>query len=179
MKALPEFCDRVLIESEAIQQRVTELARELERTHEGEVVLATVLKGGLFFMADLCRNLDLDVRLDFMAIAPYRHGHPGSVQVTKDLDEDLTGRDVVLVEDMVDTGLTLNYIRKQLLARNPARLQVCALFDKPARRIATVPLEYVGFELPDHFVVGYGLDLNGLYRNLPYLASVRDAEVGA
>lgn len=174
MSALPSVCDEILIEDARIQSRVAELAAEIEARAADEVVLATVLRGGLFFLADLCRRTALDTRLDFMAIAPYRHGHPGSVQVTKDLDEDISGKHVILVEDMVDTGLTLNYIRNQLLSRGPAKLEVCALFDKPARRIANVPLDYIGFELPDRFVVGYGLDFRGRLRNLPYLASVRE-----
>lgn len=174
-RPLPEVCDGIIVEADAISARVSELGEAITRAHGGrEVRLVTVLRGGLFFLADLCRAVDAHVTLDFMAVTPFAPGQGGVVRVTKDLSDDIGGADVVLVEDMVDTGLTLNYVRTMLLAHRPRSLEVCALFDKPARRIADVPIAYRGFELPDRFVVGYGLDLGGRYRNLPYLATVRD-----
>ncbi len=173
MIPLPPECDAVVLTEQQIAERVSELGLAVASEHEGEDLrLITVLKGGLFFLSDLCREVDLPLSVDFLSISPYRHGHSGSVQVTKDLDDDIAGASIVLVEDMVDTGLTLNYILRLLRERGAARVEVCALFDKPARRIAEVPLAYRGFSLADGFYVGYGLDLDGRYRNLPYLASV-------
>lgn len=158
----------------ALATRVGELGRELTECHEGAPLhLVTVLKGGLFFLADLCRAVDADITLDFLAVAPYIHGRGGAVQLTKDLDDDIEGSHVVLVEDVVDTGLTVNYVMSFLRARQPASLEICALLDKPARRIAEVPIAYTGFSMSDRFLVGYGLDLNGRYRNLPYVAELR------
>lgn len=172
---LPDVCDAVVVSADEISARVAELGSAITEAHHGnEVTLVTVLRGGLLFTADLCRAIDAPLTLDFMAVAPFQPGHGGVVRVTKDLSDDIRGSAVVLVEDMVDTGLTLNYVRTLLLAHEPASLEVCALFDKPARRIAEVPLAFRGFELPDRFVVGYGLDLGGRYRNLPYVASVRE-----
>ena len=130
--------------------------------------------GGVFFLADLVRAIDLALHVDFMAVSPYTPGVGGVVRVTKDLDEDIAGKSVVLVEDVIDTGLTLNYVLKLLKARNPATLEVCALLDKDVRRIADVNVSYLGFKIPDHFVIGYGLDLRGRYRNLPYVATLRE-----
>lgn len=172
---LPAVCDRVLVDEEAIRTRVAELGAQIAEDFVGEDLrLVTVLKGGLFFLADLSRAIDLPLTLDFMAVSPYEAGVGGTVRVTKDLSDGITGASVVLVEDIVDTGLTVNYVLSLLRAHAPARLEICALLDKPARRIADVPIAYRGFVLPDHFVVGYGLDLAGRYRNLPYVASVRD-----
>jgi hypoxanthine phosphoribosyltransferase len=175
---LPEICDRVLIESDVLQQRVTELGAQIARDFAGEDLrLVTVLKGGLFFLADLCRACDTSLCLDFLAVSQYSAGVGGMVRVTKDLSDDIAGASVVLVEDVVDTGLTVNYVVSLLRAHDPARLEVCTLLDKPSRRIADVPVAYKGFTLPDNFVVGYGLDLNGRYRELPYVASLKDAAV--
>lgn len=175
---LPLECERVLVSAERIAERVRELAGAIERDHGGcDVHLVTVLRGGLFFLVDLMRALDLPVTIDFMAIAPYRPGGGPSVRVTKDLDEDIEGRCVILVEDVIDTGLTVNYVRSLLLGRRPAELAVCALFDKPARRIADVPIAYRGFEMGDEFLVGYGLDLDGRYRNLPFVAALKEEAV--
>lgn len=136
-----------------------------------------MLKGGLFFLADLCRAIDLPIQIDFMAVSPYSVGAGGTVRVTKDLADDIGGVNVLLVEDVVDTGLTVNYVLSLLRAHGPARLEVCTLLDKAHRRIADVPIAYRGFTLPDNFVIGYGLDLDGRYRNLPYVASLRDEAV--
>ena len=175
---LPDVCDGILVDEAAIHTRVGELAEQITRDYAGERIhLVTVLKGGLFFVADLCRKIDLPVSLDFMAVSQYTQGVGGVVRLTKDLSDDISGTSVVLVEDVVDTGLTVNYVLSLLRAHAPARLEVCTLLDKPARRIADVPIRYRGFTLPDRFVVGYGLDLAGRYRNLPCVASVRDEAV--
>lgn len=175
---LPPECDRVVVSADEIAERVAELGAQITADHDGrEVRLVTVLRGGLLFLADLSRSIDAPVTMDFMAVSPFVPGQGGVVRVTKDLTDDIGGADVVLVEDMVDTGLTVNYVISLLKAHRPRSLEVCALFDKPARRIADVPIAYRGFELPDRFVVGYGLDLAGRYRNLPYLASLRDESV--
>ena len=175
---LPDICDGILVDEVAIHTRVKELAEQITRDYAGERLhLVTVLKGGLFFVADLCRKIELPVSLDFMAVSQYTKGVGGVVRLTKDLSDDIGGASVVLVEDVVDTGLTVNYVHSLLRAHGPARLEVCTLLDKPARRIADVPIAYRGFTLPDRFLVGYGLDLSGRYRNLPYLATLRDEAV--
>ena len=154
------------------------MAAEIERDYLGEDLrLVTVLKGGLYFLADLARSIDLPLSMDFMAVSPYSVGRGGVVRVTKDLSDDIGGSSVLLVEDVVDTGLTVNYVLSLLRAHNPARLDVCTLLDKPARRIAEVPITYRGFTMSDRFLVGYGLDLDGRYRNLPYVGSLRDEVV--
>lgn len=172
---LPDICSHVVVDEDAIARRVAELGAELSRDLAGEdVTLVSVLRGGLFFLADLSRALTLDPIMDFIAVAPYvPGGAPGVVRLTKDLDDDIEGRAVVLVEDVVDTGLTVNYVLSLLAARRPKRLLLCTLLDKPARRIAEVDIAYTGFELSDDFLVGYGLDVRGRYRNLPYVAAVR------
>jgi len=178
MTCLPDVCESVLVTEKVLGERVIELGEQIARDYQGEkLCLVTVLKGGLFFLADLCRAIDLPLRIDFIAVTPYEFGAGGRVRVTKDLSEDVSGAHVILVEDVVDTGLTVNYVLSFLRAHQPAQLDVCALLDKEARRIADVPIAYRGFTLPDRFVIGYGLDLAGRYRNLPYVASVRDEVV--
>jgi hypoxanthine phosphoribosyltransferase len=175
---LPAEARHVVIDEEAIRTRVQELGRQITADYAGEDLrLVTVLKGGLFFLADLCRAIELPLCIDFMAVSPYTPGLGGAVRVTKDLSDDISGASVLLVEDVVDTGLTVNYIYSLLAARGPARLDICALLDKPARRIAQVPVAYTGFEMGDTFLVGYGLDLDGRYRNLTSILAVRDESV--
>jgi hypoxanthine phosphoribosyltransferase len=170
---LPPICERVELDSVTIQRRVRELGEQLtEDFGDTDLRLVTVLRGGLFFLADLCRTIDADVKLDFLAVAPYAHGQGGAVRVTKDLDDSVKGSTIIIVEDVVDTGLTLNYILSFLRAHEPERCVVCALMDKPARRIAPIDIAYCGFEMSDRFLVGYGLDVAGRYRHLPYVASV-------
>jgi len=166
----------LLLDTGQIRQRVRELAQAIAADHAGqELVLVTVLRGGLYFLADLCRELPDPVRLDFMAITSYGPlQHPGGVRITKDLDENLEGKHVLVVEDIIDTGLTLNYLLGVLASRKPASLEVAVLFDRDQRRIADVPVAYRGFHMPDVFAVGYGLDLYGRYRNLPYLGVLRE-----
>jgi hypoxanthine phosphoribosyltransferase len=139
------------------------------------LVMVGVLKGSAFFLADLMRTMSIDVAVDFMSISAYSAGaQSGVVKIVKDLEQDLVGRDVLIVEDIVDTGLTLNYLRRTLGDRSPRSLRTITLLDKLARRIVPVELEYAGFEIPDVFVIGYGLDFQGLYRNLPDILAVRD-----
>ena len=176
---LPPECADVVLGAEEIANRVAELGSSIAQRHAGEDLrLITVLRGGAFFLADLMRAVDAPLRVDFLAVAAYTPGG-GSVRMTKDLDDDITGARVILVEDVVDTGLTVNYVLSFLRSHNPASLEVCTLLDKPARRIAQVPISLTGFEVSDRFLVGYGLDLYGRYRNLPYVAAVRDEVVFA
>jgi hypoxanthine phosphoribosyltransferase len=166
----------ILFDTGQIQSRVAEMGAAIGADYDGrEVVLATVLRGGLFFLSDLCRAVPDPVRLDFMAISAYGAlAHPGGVRITKDLDEDIEGKHVLIVEDIVDTGLTLNYLLGVLRSRRPASLEVAVLLDRDQRRIADVPIAYRGFHMPDVFAVGYGLDLKGRYRNLPYVGVLRE-----
>jgi hypoxanthine phosphoribosyltransferase len=167
--------ERVLLPAERIAERVRELGAAITADYDGrDVRLVTVLRGGVFFLADLSRAIDLPCHLDFMAVSSYAGGRPGVVRITKDLDDPVEGASVIVVEDIVDTGLTLSYILRILRQREPASLEVCALLDKDVRRIVDLPIAYRGFGIPDRFVVGYGLDLRGLYRNLPFVATVSD-----
>jgi len=171
----------LLIDTDRIQARVRELGAAISADYAGsEVVLVTVLRGGLFFLADLCRAVDDPVRLDFMAISSYAGSHEsGGVRITKDLDENIEGKHVLVVEDIVDTGLTLNYLLGVLRSRRPASLQVAVLLDRDQRRIADVPIAYRGFRMPDVFAVGYGLDLNGRFRNFAYLGVLSEDVLAA
>lgn len=172
---LPAICREVVLDETTIADRVAELGAVLAERYAGEDLrLVTVLRGGLFFLADLARAIPLDLSIDFLGIAPYRPGQGGVAQLTKDLSDDIRGAAVVLVEDVVDTGLTVHYVSKLLKGHEPASFEICALLDKPARRIAELPLAYVGFEMSDDFLVGYGLDVGGRYRNLPYVATVAE-----
>lgn len=164
----------LLIDRASIARRIAELGAELAGLFADEQppVLVGVLKGSAMFLADLIRAMDIDVVVDFMSISSYSQS--GVVRIVKDLDEDVRGRDVVIVEDIVDTGLTLNYLRKTLTQREPDSLRAVTLLDKTARRIIPVPLEFSAFEIPDVFVVGYGLDFQGLYRNAADILAVRD-----
>lgn len=160
---------KVLITSESLHARIAELGAEITADHAGRApLLVAVLKGAVMFMADLARSIALPVELDFMAVSSYGTATKtsGVVRIVKDLDIDLSGRDVIIVEDIVDSGLTLNYLRKNLQARNPASLEVCALLLKEGMQKVEPDLRYVGFRIPDEFVVGYGLDVAERYRNL-------------
>lgn len=166
---------QALVTEEALRQRVADLGYEIGASYSGvsrPPLLVSVLKGSTFFLADLIRTMTIDVNVDFMSISSY--GPPGIVRILKDLETDVSDRDVLIVEDIVDTGLTLNYLRKTLLQRLPASLKTVTLLDKVARRIVPVMVEYTGFEIPDVFVVGYGLDFQGRYRNCPSILAVRD-----
>jgi hypoxanthine phosphoribosyltransferase len=160
----------VLIPSSEIQEKVRELGARITEDYRGErPLLIGVLRGAVVVMGDLMRNIDLPCEIDFMDISSYGAGSTSSgvVRILKDLDEDISGRHVIVVEDIVDTGLTLSYLMRSLRARKPASLEICALLTKPSRRRVELPVKYLGFEVPDEFVVGYGLDFAGAYRNLP------------
>ena len=165
----------VLIPEEKIDERVNELGKQISRDYQGKSIhLVCVLKGAYTFLADLSRAIEIPVTLDFLAVSSYNEGTStsGAVQLTKDLDTALEGRDVLIVEDIADTGLTLRYLYNMLNARRPRSLKVIALLSKPSRRTVDVPVDYVGFEIEDRFVVGYGLDVDQKYRNLRYIAAV-------
>jgi len=163
----------VLVEAEDLQRRVGELAAEISRDYEGrDLVLVGVLKGAVFFVADLMRSLEVPCELDFMAVTSYGSAtdSSGVVRILKDLDSSIEGREVLIVEDIIDSGLTLHYLIRNLRARNPASLEVCALLTKPERRRVDLPIRYVGFEIPNRFAIGYGLDYDQRFRNLDYVA---------
>jgi len=162
----------VLYTEEQLQARIAELCRRIEVDYEGrDLLLVGVLRGAVMVMADLARELKRDVEMDWMAVSSYGAGtqSSGVVRIVKDLDTDLDGRHVLIVEDIVDSGLTLSWLKANLESRNPASIEICALLTKPARREIDVPVRYVGFEIPDRFVIGYGLDFAERYRNLPYV----------
>ncbi len=168
---------RVLLDHDRIQARVRELAMQIDRDYAAadDLLLVGVLKGSVMFIVDLARSLQRLLALDFIAISSYGKSTEtsGVVRVLKDLDSDIGGRHVLIVEDIVDSGLTLAYLRENLQRRNPASLRVCALLDKPERRTADVTVDYIGFHIPNEFVVGYGLDYAERYRNLPYIGVLR------
>jgi len=167
----------VLIDEAALRQRIEELGEEISADYAGrDVLLVGVLKGAVFFMADLMRQLSLPCEIDFMAISSYGEGtdSSGVVRILKDLDSNITDRHVLVVEDIIDTGLTLSYLMRNLGAREPASLEVCALLVKHGRRESDVDVKYVGFEIPNQFVVGYGLDYAERYRNLPHVAVLQE-----
>ncbi len=169
----------VLISSERLQTRIDELAADINRDYTGlRPVLICVLKGAVFFMADIARRLDIELEMDFMAVSSYGSStdSSGVVRILKDLDMDIEGRHVLIVEDVIDSGLTLKYLTKNLNSRHPASLDIVTLLDKPGRRKARLPCRYVGFEIGDKFVVGYGLDLAEKYRNLPYIGILGEGE---
>ena len=165
-----------LVPAEDLQRRVAELGREISRDYEGrELMMIGVLKGAVLFMADLMRELTVPCEVDFMAVSSYGSAtdSSGVVRILKDLDAAIEGRDVLLVEDIVDSGLTLHYLLKNLKARDPGSLEVCALLTKPERRRVDLPIRYVGFEIPNRFAIGYGLDHGQKYRNLGYVAALK------
>ncbi len=169
--------EEVLIDEHALAQRISELGAEISADYaDRDVVLVGVLKGAIFFIADLMRTLDIPCEVDFMAISSYGSAthSSGVVRILKDLDVSIEGRHVLVVEDIVDSGLTLSYLVRTLRARQPASLEVCALLTKPARREVDVQCRYVGFEIPQRFVIGYGLDFAERYRNLPFVGTLRD-----
>jgi hypoxanthine phosphoribosyltransferase len=167
----------VLIDTDALSARIAELGAEISSDYEGrDLLLIGVLKGAVFFMADLMRKLTIPCEVDFMAISSYGAStdSSGVVRILKDLDINIEGRHVLVVEDIIDSGLTLSYLMRNLESREPATLEVCALLTKPDRREMEVPVRYIGFEIPNRFVIGYGLDFGERYRNLPYVAVLSD-----
>ena len=168
----------VLVPQEDLQRRVAELGAEISRDYEGRrPLLVAILKGAVPFLADLMRNLTVDCELDFMAVSSYGSStdSSGVVRILKDLDAPIAGRDVLIVEDIIDSGLTLQYLLRNLNARDPGSLEVCALLTKPERRRVDLPVRYVGFEIPNRFAIGYGLDHGERFRNLPYVAALRES----
>jgi hypoxanthine phosphoribosyltransferase len=167
----------VLIDTDALSARIAELGTEISSDYGGrDLLLIGVLKGAVFFMADLMRKLTIPCEVDFMAISSYGAStdSSGVVRILKDLDINIEGRHVLVVEDIIDSGLTLSYLMRNLESREPATLEVCALLTKPDRREMEVPVRYIGFEIPNRFVIGYGLDFGERYRNLPYVAVLSD-----
>ena len=170
--------DHVLINAQQIQRRVRQLGGQISLDYAGcQPVLVGVLKGVLCFVSDLMRHISLPLSVEFMSISHF-DGHEQGVKITKDLDRDITGQHVLMVEDIVDTGMTLNYLLNYLWTRHPASLKVCTLLDKRVRRLVEVPLDYAGFEVPDEFVVGYGLDYLEKYRNLPFIGVLKPQDDG-
>ena len=170
-----EHIGEILVQADELQHRIKEMAAEVSRDYRGrDLLLIGVLKGAVFFLADLMRELDVPCEVDFMAVSSYGSStdSSGVVRILKDLDAPLEGRNVLIVEDIVDSGLTLQYLMRTLEARNPASIEVCALLTKPERRKVDMPARYVGFEIPDKFAIGYGLDYDERYRNLPYVATL-------
>lgn len=174
-RCIIEDIEEVILAEEEIRARVAEMGAEISRDYaHKDPLLVGVLSGVVTFMADLVRHIRVPMTLDFMAISQYApSADSGTVRITKDLDHAITGRHVLFVEDVIDTGLTLNYLLRTLRTRDPASLRVCVLFDRPYRRLIDIPLAYQGFELPDRFVVGYGLDAEQHYRNLPYVGVLK------
>lgn len=178
-----DMIERILISQEALQNRIAELGQEISADYAGkDLVLICVLKGGITFLTDLMRKITVPHEVDFLAISSYGVGQresTGAVRLVMDLKGDIAGRDVLIVEDIVDTGQTMDYLLRLFWARQPASLRVCTLLDKPSRRTIDVSLDYIGFDIPDEFVLGYGLDLDEKYRNLPYVAVLKQGNSGS
>ncbi len=167
----------ILVSNEDLRRRIGELGAEISRDYEGrDLVMVGVLKGAVLFIADLMRDLTVPCEIDFMAVSSYgsETDSSGVVRILKDLDAPIEDRDVLIVEDIIDSGLTLHYLIKNLRARNPRSLEVCSLLTKPERRRVDLPIRYVGFEIPNRFAIGYGLDYAQRYRNLPYVAALSE-----
>ncbi|MDP9187993.1 MAG: hypoxanthine phosphoribosyltransferase [Actinomycetota bacterium] len=176
-----ELIGEVLVTEEDLQRRVRELGAEISRDYEGRtILLVAILKGAVPFIADLMRRLEVPSELDFMAVSSYGSStdSSGVVRILKDLDVSIAGRDVLIVEDIIDSGLTLHYLLRNLQAREPASLEVCSLLTKPERRRVDLPIRYVGFEIPNKFAIGYGLDHRESFRGLPYVAALRENPQG-
>jgi hypoxanthine phosphoribosyltransferase len=170
----PDEVVEILFSEAQILARVQDLARRITEDYAGgKLVLVSILRGSVFFTTDLARQIALPLSMDFLSISSYGEDSEGVVRITKDLEENIAGKDVLVVEDIVDTGFTLKYLLRTLGSRNPKTIEVCALLDRRARRIIEVDLKYIGFEIPDKFVVGYGLDYRQRHRNLPYIGVVK------
>ena len=179
--AIHDDVEEILLDEGAIQQRVRELAIELTADYaDRDPVLVSVLKGSLVFLADLMRGMEMPVSIDLMEVSSYGSGTEtsGQVRIIKDLSKPIEGRHVIVVEDIIDTGLTLNYLLRYLADKGPASVRVVCLLDKPARRLAEIPIDYRGFSIPDRFVIGYGLDYDERYRNLPYIGVLKPSVYG-
>jgi|SRR5581483_5796315 hypoxanthine phosphoribosyltransferase len=175
---LSEVLDQILIDEETLQARIAELGAQISRDYAGvnNLLLACVLKGGVVFLTDLMRHITVPHTIDFLAVSSYGQNireTTGIVRIDMDLRCNIDGLNVLIVEDIIDSGTTLAYIRRMLQARNPASIKICTLLSKPSRRIVNVDIDYIGFDIPNKFVFGYGLDLDELYRNLPYIGVAR------
>jgi hypoxanthine phosphoribosyltransferase len=182
VRTIHDDVEEVLLSAEALQARVAELGRQLSADYAGrDPVLVSVLKGSIVFLADLIRSMEIPLSVDLMEVSSYGAGTEtsGQVRILKDLSRSIEGREVIVVEDIIDTGLTLNYLLRYLGERNPASMRVCCLLDKPARRLAEIEIDYRGFTIPDRFVIGYGLDYDERYRNLPYVGVLRPSVYSA
>jgi len=167
----------VMIGKDELQKRIAELGAEISKDYKGESIMAIcVLKGAVLFMSDLIRELNIETKIDFMAVTSYGAStkSTGVVRILKDLDSNIEGENVIIVEDIIDSGLTLKYLKEYLLARKPKSLKICTLLDKPERRVADVSADYIGFTIENKFIVGYGLDYNQKYRNLPYISYLEE-----
>lgn len=167
---------KVLFTEEQLKEKCAEMGAQITKDYQGKnLVLVTVLKGAVVYMADLMRHIDLECAIDFMVVSSYGSGtkSTGVVKIVKDLDEDLSGKDILIVEDILDTGMTLNYLKGLLSSRNPASIRIATLLDKPERRAVELQADYVGYQVPDEFVVGYGLDYDEKYRNLPFVGVLK------
>jgi hypoxanthine phosphoribosyltransferase len=179
--SLHDDVEEILLDAETVAGRVAELGAQLSSDYAGrDPVLVSVLKGALVFLADLMRAMDLPTSIDLMEVSSYGAAteSSGQVRILKDLSKPIEGRDVIVVEDIIDTGLTLNYLLGYLADRQPASIRICCLLDKPARRLAEIPIAYIGFTIPDRFVIGYGLDYDERYRNLPYIGVLKPSVYG-
>jgi len=178
--SLHDDVEEILLDSDTVATRVLELGAQLSADYAGrDPVLVSVLKGALVFLADLMRGMDLPSSIDLMEVSSYAGTETsGQVRILKDLSLPIEGRDVIVVEDIIDTGLTLNYLLGYLADRQPASIKICCLLDKPARRLADIPIDYIGFTIPDRFVIGYGLDYDERYRNLPYIGVLKPSVYG-
>lgn len=178
---LDQDIERVLFSEQELTERISQIAAQINRDYEGKApTLISVLRGSFIFMADLTRKITLPCTVDFMSVSSYGKGttSSGQVQITKDLSDDIEGHDIIVVEDILDSGNTLSYLLKILQARKPASMRLCTLLDKPDRRVKEVHVDYSGFTIPDHFVVGYGLDYAEKYRNLPYIGILKPSVYG-
>jgi hypoxanthine phosphoribosyltransferase len=171
---MPQEVVETLFTEAQIKERVRDLAGQISTDYrDRRLVLVSILRGSVFFATDLARLIDAQLSMDFLSISSYGEGSEGVVRITKDLEENIAGKDVLVIEDIVDTGFTLKYLLRTLGGRNPKSIEVCTLLDRRARRIIEIDLKYVGFEIPDKFVVGYGLDYRQRYRNLPYIGVLK------
>ncbi len=183
MNSLEDHIAKILVPAEEIQRRCRELGEQISTDYEGkDLLLVCILKGGVVFLSDLSRSLRIPHAIDFMAISSYggtRTQTSGIVRILMDLNTNIEGRHVLIVEDIIDTGHTLEYIIENLQTRDPASLRICTLLDKPSRREVSIKIDYVGFDIPNEFVVGYGLDYGELYRNLPYIGVLKEEQYAA
>lgn len=168
--------ERILITEDKLCERIKELGKEISRDYSGKKILAVgILKGSVVFLADLIRNIDSEVSIDFMTVSSYGNSAQtsGVLKIKKDLDTDISGKDVLIVEDIIDSGITLSKLKEELEKRNPASLKICTLLNKPERRTAEVDVEYIGFDIPNEFIIGYGLDYAEKYRDLPFVGILK------